>query len=140
MNSEQMQSEYMNSEYVQYGQMQSGQMQYGQMNKNEEMQLCADFEQIMPIDEFSVLTEENKKKEKDITVTDLYNTEWRYRRYIMMINDWTDRKGTDYSYIKEKVYEYLGEKDNKKRIKQMKYIDGEIMLMINMCRIDEMEF
>ena len=125
----------MNSEY-----MQSGQMQYGQMNKNEEMQLCADFEQIMPIDEFSVLTEENKKKEKDITVTDLYNTEWRYRRYIMMINDWTDRKGTDYSYIKEKVYEYLGEKDNKKRIKQMKYIDGEIMLMINMCRIDEMEF
>jgi hypothetical protein len=135
MNSEQMQSEYMNSEYVQYGQM-----QYGQMNKNEEMQLCADFEQIMPIDEFSVLTEENKKKEKDITVTDLYNTEWRYRRYIMMINDWTDRKGTDYSYIKEKVYEYLGEKDNKKRIKQMKYIDGEIMLMINMCRIDEMEF
>jgi hypothetical protein len=130
---------------MQYGQMQSEQMQYGQMqtgqmNKNEEMQLCADFEQIMPIDEFSVLTEENKKKEKDITVTDLYNTEWRYRRYIMMINDWTDRKGTDYSYIKEKVYEYLGEKDNKKRIKQMKYIDGEIMLMINMCRIDEMEF
>jgi hypothetical protein len=120
--------------------MQNGQMQNGQMNKNEEMQLCADFEQIMPIDEFSVLTEENKKKEKDITVTDLYNTEWRYRRYIMMINDWTDRKGTDYSYIKEKVYEYLGEKDNKKRIKQMKYIDGEIMLMINMCRIDEMEF
>ena len=140
MNSEQMQSKYMNSEYVHYGQMQNGQMQNGQMNKNEEMQLCADFEQIMPIDEFSVLTEENKKKEKDITVTDLYNTEWRYRRYIMMINDWTDRKGTDYSYIKEKVYEYLGEKDNKKRIKQMKYIDGEIMLMINMCRIDEMEF
>jgi hypothetical protein len=125
---------------MQYGQMQTEQMQPGQMNKNEEMQLCADFEQIMPIDEFSVLTEENKKKEKDITVTDLYNTEWRYRRYIMMINDWTDRKGTDYSYIKEKVYEYLGEKDNKKRIKQMKYIDGEIMLMINMCRIDEMEF
>jgi hypothetical protein len=140
-----MNSEYMKTGQMQYGQMQSEQMQYGQMqtgqmNKNEEMQLCADFEQIMPIDEFSVLTEENKKKEKDITVTDLYNTEWRYRRYIMMINDWTDRKGTDYSYIKEKVYEYLGEKDNKKRIKQMKYIDGEIMLMINMCRIDEMEF
>ncbi len=130
----------MNSEYMQSGNMHSEYMQSGQMNKNEEMQLCADFEQIMPIDEFSVLTEENKKKEKDITVTDLYNTEWRYRRYIMMINDWTDRKGTDYSYIKEKVYEYLGEKDNKKRIKQMKYIDGEIMLMINMCRIDEMEF
>ena len=135
-----MNSEYMQTGQMQYGQMQTEQMQPGQMNKNEEMQLCADFEQIMPIDEFSVLTEENKKKEKDITVTDLYNTEWRYRRYIMMINDWTDRKGTDYSYIKEKVYEYLGEKDNKKRIKQMKYIDGEIMLMINMCRIDEMEF
>ena len=107
---------------------------------SEEMQLCADFEQIMPIDEFTVLSEAYKMKEKDITPIDLYNSEWRYRRYIMRINDWTDRKGTDYSYIKQKINEYVLEKDNKKRVKQMKYIDGEIMLMINMCRIDDMEF
>lgn len=110
------------------------------MNKIEEMELCADFEQIMPLDEFTILEQANKMKERDITETDLYNSEWRYRRYILRINDWTDRKGTDYSYIKEKIYEYVSEKDNKKRVKQMKYIDGEIMLMINMCRIDEMEF
>ena len=107
---------------------------------SEEMQLCSDFEQIMPIDEFTVLSEAYKMKEKDITPIDLYNSEWRYRRYIMRINDWTDRKGTDYSYIKQKINEYVLEKDNKKRVKQMKYIDGEIMLMINMCRIDDMEF
>jgi hypothetical protein len=107
---------------------------------SEEMQFCADFEQIMPIDEFTVLSEAYKMKEKDITQIVLYNTEWRYRRYIMRINDWTDRKGTDYSYIKQKINEYVLEKDNKKRVKQMKYIDGEIMLMINMCRIDDMEF
>lgn len=103
-------------------------------------ELCADFEQIMPIDEFKVLSEAHKMKEKDITAYDLYNSEWRYRRYIMRINDWSDRKGTDYSYIKEKIYEYLSEKDTKKLVKQMKYIDGEIMLMISMCRIDDMAF
>ena len=103
-------------------------------------EICADFEQIMPIDEFEVLSEAHKMKEKDITQSILYNTEWRYRRYIMRINDWSDRKGTDYSYIKQKINEYILEKDNKKRVKQMKYIDGEIMLMINMCRIDDMAF
>ena len=107
---------------------------------SEEMNLCADFEQIMPFDEFEILSQAHKIKEKDITPSILYNTEWRYRRYIMRINDWSDRKGTDYSYIKQKINEYVLEKDNKKRIKQMKYIDGEIMLMINMCRIDDMEF
>ena len=74
--------------------------------------LCADFEQILPIDEFTVLSESHKMKEKDITPSDLYNTEWRYRRYIMRINDWSDRKGTDYSYIKQKINEYILEKDN----------------------------
>ena len=102
--------------------------------------LCTDFEQIMPIDEFTILSDSHKMKEKDITPSDLYNSEWRYRRYIMRINDWSDRKGTDYSYIKQKINEYILEKDNTKRVKQMKYIDGEIMFMINMCRIDDMTF
>jgi hypothetical protein len=103
-------------------------------------ELSADFEQIMPIDEFTILSEAYKMKQKDITPVDLYNSEWRYRRYIMRINDWSDRKGTDYSYIKLKIDEYIKEKDIQKRRLLMKYIDGEIMMMINMCRIDDMEF
>jgi hypothetical protein len=103
-------------------------------------ELCADFEQIMPIDEFTILSEAYKMKQKDITPVDLYNSEWRYRRYIIRINDWSDRKGTDYSYIKIKIDEYIKEKDIQKRRLLMKYIDGEIMMMINMCRIDDMEF
>lgn len=102
-------------------------------------ELVADFEQIMPIDEFTVLSDAYKMKQKDITPIDLYNSEWRYRRYIIRINDWSDRKGTDYSYIKIKINEYIQEKDIKKRSALMKYIDGEIMMMINMCRIDDME-
>ena len=70
-------------------------------------ELVADFEQIMPIDEFTVLSDAYKMKQKDITPVDLYNSEWRYRRYIIRINDWSDRKGTDYSYIKIKINEYI---------------------------------
>jgi hypothetical protein len=102
-------------------------------------ELCADFEQIMPIDEFSELEENIKLKLGDITPLILYNTEERYRRYLRCINDWTDRKGTDYSYIKEKIYEYVCEKNIVLRKKLMKYIDGEIMTMITICRIDEMD-
>jgi hypothetical protein len=102
-------------------------------------ELVADFEQIMPIDEFTVLSDAHKMKKKDIKPIDLYNSEWRYRRYIMRINDWSDRKGTDYSYIKIKINEYVQEKDIQKRVGLMKYIDGEIMMMINMCRIDDMQ-
>jgi len=103
-------------------------------------ELCTDFEQIMPIDEFTILSEAYKMKQKDITPVDLYNSEWRYSRYNIRINDWSDRKGTDYSYIKLKIDEYIKEKDIQKRCLLMKYIDGEIMMMINMCRIDDMEF
>ena len=102
-------------------------------------ELCADFEQIMPIDEFSELEENIKLKLGDITPPILYNTEERYRRYLRCINDWTDRKGTDYSYIKEKIYEYVCEKNIVLRKKLMKYIDGEIMTMVTICRIDEMD-
>ena len=101
--------------------------------------LCADFEQIMPIDEFSELEENTKLKISKITPQILYNSENRYRRYLRCINDWTDRKGTDYSYIKEKIYEYISEKNIDLRRKLMKYIDGEIMTMVTICRIDEMD-
>ena len=101
-------------------------------------ELCADFEQIMPIDEFAVLQE--ALSVRTYTPEIINNTEWRYRRYVMRINDWSDRKGTDYKYIKTKIDEYIIEKDYKKRCALMKYIDTELMMMISMCRIDDMEF
>ena len=102
-------------------------------------ELCADFEQIMPIDEFALLEEVTRLKLTDITPMILLNTENRYRRYILKINDWTDRKGTDYSYIKEKIYEFISEKMINSRKKLMKYIDQEIMTMVTICRIDDMD-
>jgi hypothetical protein len=57
------------------------------------------------------LEENTKLKISKITPQILYNSENRYRRYLRCINDWTDRKGTDYSYIKEKIYEYVSEKN-----------------------------
>ena len=101
-------------------------------------ELCADFEQIMPIDEFSVLQEALTVRKHTPEI--INNTEWRYRRYIMRINDWSDRKGTDYTYIKTKINEFISEKDYKKRCSLMKYIDTELMMMVSMCRIDDMEF
>jgi hypothetical protein len=101
--------------------------------------LCADFEQIMPIDEFALLEEAIRLKLTDITPMILLNTEIRYRRYILKINDWTDRKGTDYSYIKEKIYDFISEKMINARKKLMKYIDQEIMTMVTICRIDDMD-
>lgn len=101
--------------------------------------LCADFEQIMPIDEFALLEEVTRLKLTDITPMILLNTETRYHRYILKINDWTDRKGTDYSYIKEKIYEFISERMINARKKLMKYIDQEIMTMVTICRIDDMD-
>ena len=105
-------------------------------------ELVADFEQIMPLDEFNILQTAYNKK--NITLSDIAESESRYRRYIIKINDWSDRNDNDYSYVKICVQEFLkvpNTQENFERKKNMmKYIDGEIMLMINMCRIDDMEF
>jgi hypothetical protein len=95
-----------------------------------------DVEAILPINEFDLLQEAHAIR--NITPEILAQTDERYRRYILTINDWTDRNNNDYSYVKDIIYEFLGTDVFETRKRLMKRIDTEIMMMINMCRIDEM--
>ena len=95
-----------------------------------------DVEAILPINEFDLLQEAHSIR--NITPEILAKTDERYRRYILTINDWSDRNNNDYSYVKDIIYEFLGTSVFETRKRLMKLIDTEIMMMINMCRIDEM--
>ena len=95
-----------------------------------------DVEVILPLNEFDILQEAHSIR--NITPEILSASDDRYRRYILTINDWSDRNDNDYSYVKNVIYEYLGSSSFETRKRLMKYIDTEIMMMINMCRIDEM--
>jgi hypothetical protein len=95
-----------------------------------------DVDVMLPIDEFKVLQDAHAIRV--ITPEILSQTDERYRRYMLMINDWTDRNNNDYSYVKNVIYEYLGSSCFETRKRLMKYIDTEIMMMINICQIDEM--
>ena len=95
-----------------------------------------DVEAILPINEFDILQEAHSIR--NITPEILAKTDERYRRYILTINDWSDRNNNDYSYVKDIIYEFLGTSVFETRKRLMKRIDTEIMMMINMCRIDEM--
>ena len=103
---------------------------------NEGMDEIVDVEVILPINEFDLLQEAHSIR--NITPEILAESDERYRRYILTINDWSDRNDNDYSYVKNVIYEYLGTSVFETRKRLMKYIDTEIMMMINMCRIDEM--
>jgi len=95
-----------------------------------------DVEVILPINEFDLLQEAHAIR--NITPEILAESDERYRRYILTINDWSDRNNNDYSYVKDIIYEFLGSSVFETRKRLMKRIDTEIMMMINMCRIDEM--
>ena len=95
-----------------------------------------DVEIILPINELKVLQDAHAIRV--ITPEILLESDDRYRRYILMINDWTDRNNNDYSYVKNVIYEYLGSSCFETRKRLMKYIDTEIMMMINICQIDDM--
>lgn len=95
-----------------------------------------DVEAILPINEFDLLQEAHAIR--NITPEILAQTDVRYRRYILTINDWSDRNNNDYSYVKDIIYEFLGTAVFETRKRLMKRIDTEIMMMINMCRIDGM--
>ena len=95
-----------------------------------------DVEAILPINEFDLLQEAHAIR--NITPEILAQTDVRYRRYILTINDWSDRNNNDYSYVKDIIYEFLGTAVFETRKRLMKRIDTEIMMMINMGRIDEM--
>jgi hypothetical protein len=106
---------------------------------NDVDELIIDFEQIMPLDEYNIL--QISYNNKNITLSDIEQSEFRYRRYIIKINDWSDRNDNDYSYVKLCIQEFLKVQntqsnfENKKNM--MNYIDGEIMMMINMCRMND---
>ena len=95
-----------------------------------------DVEAILPINEFDLLQEAYSNR--NITPEILAASDERYRRYILTINDWSDRNNNDYSYVKDIIYEFLGTSEFETRKRLMQRIDTEIMMMINMCRIDEM--
>ena len=95
-----------------------------------------DVEAILPINEFDILQEAHSIR--NITPEILAKTDERYRRYILTINDWSDRNNNDYSYVKDIIYEFLGTSEFETRKRLMQRIDTEIMMMINMGRIDEM--
>ena len=103
---------------------------------NEGTDEVVDVEAILPINEFDLLQEAHSIR--NITPEILAQTDIRYRRYILTINDWTDRNNNDYSYVKDIIYEFLGTSEFETRKRLMQRIDTEIMMMINMGRIDEM--
>jgi hypothetical protein len=105
-------------------------------NTNIADEEVVDVEVILPINEFKVL--QDALSVRVITPEILSQSDDRYRRYILMINDWTDRNNNDYSYVKDIIYEFLGCSNFDMRKRLMKRIDTEIMMMINMDRIDEM--
>ncbi len=82
-------------------------------------------------------------KKKSIVISDLYECDERYQRYLNLIVCWTDTEGNDYTYIQEKIYEFVSLVNNNDTIKYkfdlMKYIDGEIILMMNLCLMKDME-
>jgi len=82
-------------------------------------------------------------KKKSITVSDLYQIDERYNRYLNRISYWRDEQGNDYTYVQQKIYEFVNIDNNSftldHKFKMMKYIDGEIMLMYSICLMNDAE-
>ena len=94
------------------------------------------------IDEYACLQEWSRKR--SLTIADLRQCDERYWRYLYQISVWKDEDGNDYSYVRDKVYDFVRMENNQSNIqekfKRMKYIDGEIMLMMNICLMRELDF
>jgi len=93
------------------------------------------------IDEYKCLQEWSKKKM--IILQDLYDCDKRYQRYLRKISYWMDEAGNDYEYIRTKVYEFLQIPNTYEncieKFNRMKYIDGELLMMMSMVLMREME-
>ena len=80
-------------------------------------------------------------KKKNIIVSDLFQIDERYHRYLNRIICWKDNQENDYSYIRTKIIEFINIDNNALtlayKFKLMKYIDGEIMVMMNLCLLNE---
>jgi len=91
------------------------------------------------MDECSILEEWYKKK--SIAISDLYQIDERYNRYLNRIICWKDNQENDYNYIRIKIIEFVNIDNNANtlayKFKLMKYIDGEIMVMMNLCLLND---
>jgi len=90
-------------------------------------------------DEYSILQQWYKKK--SVTVSELIDCDERYWRYLHRIVQWKDQEGNDYSYLRNKIYEFVNIENAlyniEDKFKRMKYIDGEIMMMMNMTMMQD---
>jgi hypothetical protein len=93
------------------------------------------------IDEYVCLQEWSKKR--SLTIPEGRQCDERYWRYLYRIAVWKDGEGNDYSYVREKVYDFVRmentESNIQEKYKMMKYIDGEIMMMMSICLMREMD-
>jgi hypothetical protein len=93
------------------------------------------------IDEYACLQEWSKKR--SLTIPLVRQCDERYWRYLYRISTWKDEEGNDYSYVREKVYDFVRIENNERNLeekyKRMRYIDGEIMLMMNICLMRELD-
>ena len=78
----------------------------------------------------------------DKSIPLLISCDERYNRHLANISCWT-YEFRDYSYIREKIWEFVNIKNNnytlEYKIKLMKYIDSEIMLMNSISLMNNME-
>ena len=93
------------------------------------------------IDEYVCLQEWSKKR--SVTVPELRQCDERYGRYLYQISVWKDEEGNDYSYVREKVYDFVRMENTESTIqdkyKMMRYIDGEIMMMMSICLMRDLD-
>ena len=80
-------------------------------------------------------------KKKSITIMELFEITERYHRYLNRIVCWKDNQENDYTYIRDKICEFVNIDNNALtlpyKFKLMKYIDGEILVMMNLCLMND---
>jgi hypothetical protein len=62
------------------------------------------------MDECSIIEEWYKKK--SITISDLFQIDERYHRYLNRIICWKDNQDNDYTYIQTKIHEFINIDNN----------------------------
>ena len=94
----------------------------------------------MDIDEYACIQEWRKIKIFDIS--SLISCDERYNRYLHKISYWMDESGNSYEYVRDKVWEFVNLDNTFEnfdiKVKMMKYIDGEILMMMSMCLMRDM--
>ena len=93
------------------------------------------------IDEYACLQEWNKRR--TLSIPEARQCDERYWRYLYKISVWKDGEGNDYSYVRDKVYDFVRIENTQETIQEkyklMKYIDGEIMMMMSICLMRELD-